>query len=106
MQQHPQVFLKALGALEVVTGHAAGGKGVGVGPVGGEDVQRVVPIGQVEHLVLQKMGYPRRGVDGLPLQLEAPVGPAVVDGKHRVAGGEPGLGHHVEPQPVFQHRAV
>ena len=106
MQQHPQVFLKALGALEVVTGHAAGGKGVGVGPVGGEDVQRVVPIGQVEHLVLQKMGYPRRGVDGLPLQLEAPVGPAVVDGEHRVAGGKPDLGHHVEPQPVFQHRAV
>ena len=106
MEQHAEILRKALRTAEIVAGNSAGSESVGVGPVGGEDVQGIVPIGQVEHLVLQKMGHARRGVYCLPVQGKAAVGSAVVCGEDGVAGGKALLGHHVQPQAVGQHAAV
>ena len=106
MQQHTQVFLKALGTLKIIAGDAAGGEGVGVGAVGGENIQGVFPVGQVEHLMLQKMGHPRRGVQRLPVHGEAAVGAAVIGGKDGVGGTETGLWDHPQAQAVLQRGGI
>ena len=106
VQQHTQVFLKALGTLKIIAGDAAGGEGVGVGPVGGENAQGVFPVGQVEHLVFQKMGHARRGVQSLPVHGEAAVGAAVIGGKDGIGRAEAGLGDHPQAQAVGQRGGI
>ena len=81
MQQQAQVFLKGFRALKIVAGHVAGGESVRLRAVCGEKIHRAVAVRQVEHLVLKKMRHARRGVDGLAVQLKAPVGSAVIRGE-------------------------
>ena len=106
VQQHPQIFLKALGALEVVAGDARGGKGVGVGPVCRENVQRVVAVRQVEHLMFQIVGHARRGVERPPVHSKAAAGSAVIRGEGGVEGGKILLRHHADLQSVVQYGGV
>ena len=62
LQQHTQVFLKARGTVKVICGHAAGGEGVGLGAVGGENAEGVVPVGHIKHLVLEEVSYARGSI--------------------------------------------
>ena len=106
VQQHAQVFLKALGALKVIAGDARGGEGVGVGPVCRQNVERAVAVRQVEHLVLQIMGHARRGVELAPIDRKAAAGPAVVCGKGGVEGGKILLRHHAYLQAVVENGGI
>ncbi len=65
-QKGAQIIVKALGTLKIIGGHGVAGKSVGLGPVGGEHGQGVVPVRGVKHLVLEKVGHSGRGVNPLP----------------------------------------
>ena len=106
MQQQAQVFLKGFCALKIVAGHVAGGESVWLRAVCGEKIHRAVAIRQVEHLVLKKMRHARRGVDGLAVQLKAPVGSAVIRGEGGVEGRKALLRDDAEPESVRKLGAV
>ena len=98
--EEAQVFLKGFCALKIVAGHVAGGESVWLRAVCGEKIHRAVAVRQVEHLVLKKMRHARRGVDGLAVQLKAPVGSAVIRGEGGVEGRKALLRDDAEPESV------
>ena len=102
LQEHLQVLLKVAGAFKVIDRHAGGGEGVGIGTVGGEDLQRVVSLGHVEHLVFQIVGDAGGSVQPVLPGAEAAEGSAVLRGKGGIGCGDALLGHHHETQSVGQ----
>ena len=103
MQQHAQVFFKALGTLEVVAGDARRGEGVGVGPVCREDIQGTVAVRQVEHLVFEIVGHARRSIELAPVHGEAAAGTAIIGGKGSIEGGKVLLRHHAHLKTVVKN---
>ena len=49
------------GRIEIISGHSVGGKGIGLGSVGGQILKGVALL-CVEHLMLQIMGNAGRGI--------------------------------------------
>ena len=81
-QQGTQVLLKPLGALEKIASNVGGSECVVHRTVGRQNLQ-CAPVLGVKHLVLQKMGNPRRRVHpsaSIPT-LEAQVHPPIPGGK-------------------------
>ena len=68
-QQQPQAVRKMMSGRKVIGRQVMAGKGVGAGAHGGE-LRVHVMAGQVEHLVLEIMGHPCRGVIFFSLEAE------------------------------------
>ena len=100
-EQDAQVFLKMLGAVEVIRRHGIAGEGVWLGSVLRKLLQRVAVLG-VEHLVLEIVGDAGgRIVPGIA-QLELHVHAAVARGEKGIGAAVAGLWHDGNAQPVFQ----
>ena len=106
MQQKPQILFKQVGAAEEITGHVRRGKGVRIGPVPAEQAQCAVAVGQVEHLMLEKVRDAGRRVVFGSVYRKAPVGPAVIRGKHGIKAGKALFGKNPDTQTVFRRGAV
>ena len=100
-EENLQVLIEFLRALEVVARDGRAGEGVGAGPVGRQVLEGVAVLG-VEHLVLQEVGHPRRGVPPLAVQLKAHVHAAVIGGEKGVALLKLRLLVHIDVQAVLQ----
>ena len=86
---------------KIIAGDINAGKGVGAGPVCAQGLKGV-SMGHVEHLVLQKMGHPRRCVLPLAVRPKPHVHSAVVGGEKRIAPVKFLLCGNIYRQPVFQ----
>ena len=100
-QQNPQIFIKMLGAVEIIGGDGVAGEGVGLGPALGQLLHGAA-VRRVEHLVLQIVGDAGGGVQPPAVQLKAHIHAAVAGGEEGELPGIAGLGHHAHRQAVGQ----
>ena len=104
-QQQTQTGIEILRAGEIIGGHVVAGEGVGAGAQPGK-FRGNVPVGQVEHLVLQVVGNPRRRPVILPGKPVVRMHGAIVRHKIGQAPGKALPGHHAHRQPVGKLLAV
>ena len=106
VQQEAQVLFKQPRAVKIVGRHIGGGERVGIGAVLRQKRQRVVPVRQVKHLVLQVVGHAGGGIVLDAVQRKAAVGPAVIGREDRVKARKTFLRENTDPQTVLCGPAV
>ena len=100
-EQEAEVFLKMLGAVEIIGGHGVAGKGVRLRAVLTQFKQRVAVLG-VEHLVLKIVCDAGRGIVPRAAPVELHVHAAVAGGKKRVLLAVTGLRDDTDAKSVWQ----
>ena len=100
-QQEAEIFLKALGAGEIIGRHGVAGKSVAVGAGAGKAVHGVA-VGQVKHFMLQVVGDAVGHPAGLAVEGESRVDGAEVHADKGVFLGKAPLGHHADQHAVGQ----
>ena len=93
------------GRIEIISGHSVGGKGIGLGSVGGQILKGVALLG-VEHLMLQIMGNAGRGIQPLSLQTKAGIHATVAGGEKGIFLGKAASGHNADLKSVGQSLPV
>ena len=102
MEQHFQIFLKALGAFKIVCGHIRRSERIGLGAVGSQHIHGVA-LRQVEHFMLQIMGNACGGINPVAAQRESTVRSAVIRCKCGKGAVEVGFRKNADGQAVGEN---